>query len=67
MDSPLGIFLFEYLVLGIIFVVGLIYAIRQGDVGLRRGRPRKNLVMLLSGYVLYMAVHGFFQFIAVDF
>jgi hypothetical protein len=67
MDSPLAIFLFEYLVLGAIFFVGLGYAIRQGDAGLRRGAPRRNLVMLLGGYLFYMAVHGFFQFIAVDF
>ena len=66
MDSPLAMFLFQYLVLGAIFLVGLIYTIRQGDAGLRRGTPRRNLVMLVGGYMLYMAVHGFFQFVAVD-
>lgn len=67
MNAPLAMFLFQYLVLGAIFLVGLIYAIRQGDAGLRRGRPRRNLVMLVGGYFVYMAVHGFFQFVAVDF
>jgi hypothetical protein len=67
MDSPLAIYLFEYLVLGSIFLIGLIYAVRQGDVGLARGRRRANLVMLVGGFALYMAIHGFFQFVAVDF
>jgi hypothetical protein len=67
MDSPLAIYLFEYLVLGAIFFVGLGYTIRQGDAGLKRGAPRRNLFMLVGGFLVYMAVHGFFQFIAVDF
>ena len=65
--SPLGIYLFQYIVLGLIFFAGLIYTIRQGDAGLARGRPRRNLVMLVGGLCVYMAVHGFFQFVAVDF
>lgn len=66
-SSPLGIFLFQYLVLGLIFLIGLIYTIRQGDVGLARGEKRRNLVMLVGGLALYAAIHGFFQFVAVDF
>jgi len=66
-SSPLGIFMFQYLVLGVIFILGLVYVIRQGDAGLTRGRRRRNLVMLVGGLALYLAVHGFFQFIAVDF
>lgn len=66
-STPLGIYLFEYLVLGAIFFIGLIYTIRQDDAGLARGRRRRNLLMLLGGFVVYMAVHGFFQFVAVDF
>ena len=67
MDSPLAIFLFQYLVLGSIFFVGLLYAIRQGDVGVAPGRKRRNLIMLVGGLVLYMTIHGFFQFVAVEF
>lgn len=67
MDSPLGIFLFQYLVLGTIFTIGVIYVIRQGDAGLARGRKRRNLVMLVGGLAFYLALHGFFQFVAVDF
>lgn len=67
MDSPLGIFLYQYIVLGAIFVVGLLYTVAQGDVGLTRGRRRRNLVMLVGGLAVYMAIHGFFQFVAVDF
>jgi len=44
-----------------------VYAIRQGDVGWRAGEPRRNLLMLVSGCVVYLAIHGFFQFVAVDF
>ncbi len=67
MDSPLSIYLFQYLGLGAIFTAGVVYAVRQGDVGWRRGRRRRNLVMLLGGMAVYMVVHGFFQFVAVDF
>ena len=67
MDSPLSIYLFQYLGLGVIFAAGVAYAVRQGDVGWQRGRRRRNLVMLLGGMAVYMVVHGFFQFVAVDF
>lgn len=59
-------FIFFYVGLGVIFVVGLIYAVRQGDVGLARGRRRRNLLLLLGGMAIYLALHGFFQFVAVD-
>ncbi len=67
MGSPLFNYLFFYLVLGAIFAVGVLYGVAQGDLGLARGRKRNNLVMLLSGLVLYLALHGFFQFVAVRF
>jgi hypothetical protein len=66
LSTPLGIFIFQYLVLGLIFLIGLIYTIRQGDVGWARGEKRRNLVMLVGGFALYAAIHGFFQFVAVD-
>jgi len=66
MDTPLGMFIFLYLGMGAIFVVGLVYAVRQGDVGLARGRRRRNLVMLVGGLAVYLALHGFFQFVAAD-
>ena len=66
MDTPLGMFIFLYLGMGAIFFVGLLYAIRQGDVGLTRGRKRRNLVMLLGGLAFYMVLHGLFQFVVVD-
>jgi len=63
LGEPLFCFLYEYVVLGVVFFVGLGYCYRQGDVGLGRGRPRRNLAILLGGYLFYMAVHGTFQFV----
>ena len=65
MREDLLCFLYLYLVLGAIFFVGLIYVWRQGDVGLKSKRTRRNLGILVGGYFLYAAIHGFFQFISV--
>ncbi|MFH1131916.1 MAG: hypothetical protein V1754_11315 [Pseudomonadota bacterium] len=67
MDTPLNIFLFQYLGMGIIFVVGIVFGVRQGDIGLAKGRRRRNLIMLLGGLIVYLLLHGFFQFVAVRF
>ena len=44
----------------------MIYAVRQGDVGWRRGRRRRNLVMLLGGMAVYMVVRLSVQQLADD-
>jgi hypothetical protein len=55
-------YLTQYLGLGVVFFVGLGIAWRQGDVGLRRGRARRWLGVLLCGYTGYAAAHAYFQF-----
>ena len=65
LKSPLAIFLFQYLGLGLIFVIGLWYAFKQKDVGFSHARGRRNLAVLVGGMVIYLVVHGFFQFVAV--
>ena len=65
MDSSLGIFAFQYLGLGLVFVIGMLCAVRQGDVGLKDRPRRRNLVVMVGGLVFYLALHGFFQFVAV--
>ena len=66
MDSPLALFLFLYLGMGAIFVVGLIYAYRQGDVGWKGRRQRGNLLILVGGLAVYMVLHALFQFVLVE-
>lgn len=62
LGEPLFCFLYEYVVLGVIFFAGLAYGVRQGDVGFSTRGKRRNLIILLGGYFLYMAVHALFQF-----
>ena len=50
-------FWYQYGVGGLIFLIGLVYTVRQGEVGLRAGRPRRNLFMLLGGFLAYFGVH----------
>ena len=49
-------------VLGSVFLVGCVLAGLQGDLGLRRGRGRRNLVLLLSGLVFTFVMLGTVQF-----
>lgn len=57
-------YLYQYLVGGTIFLLGFLFVWRQGDVGLRDARTRKNTLLLLGGFALFAAVHAFFQFVA---
>ncbi len=57
-------YLYHYLVGGSVFLVGFIFVWRQGDVGLRDPRARKNALLLIGGFALFALVHAFFQFVA---
>ncbi len=57
-------YLYQYLVGGAIFFVGFFFVWRQGDVGFRDARTRRNALLLLGGFVLFALVHAFFQFVA---
>lgn len=54
-------YLFQYGLGGLIFVVGMVFAWRQGYVGLR-GRPLFNLVVCLGGLFAFAALQGYLQF-----
>ena len=54
-------FIYQYVVGGVVFAVGVIYAWRQGYVGLR-GRGLRNLIILVGGFIGYMAVQGHLQY-----
>jgi hypothetical protein len=45
-------FWYNYAVGGLIFVIGLLYAHRQGEVGFKTRRARRNLFMLVGGLAL---------------
>ncbi len=63
-NESLLCFAYLYGVLGIVFWIGMAYAWRQGDVGFVDRRRRRNLAVMVGGFALYAAVHGFFQFVA---
>jgi len=58
-------FLYQYTVGGLVFFVGLLYAWRQGFVGLS-GKPLRNLVILLLGFMTLMGLQGYLQFAPMD-
>ena len=57
-------YLYQYLIGGAIFSIGFLFAWRQGDVGFKDRRARKNTALLLGGFALFALVHAFFQFVA---
>lgn len=56
--------LMQYLGLGAVFVLGLVFAWREGFVGLGTPRQRGWLLLMLGGYGLYAGIHAFFQLVA---
>jgi len=60
--DALGCFVTHFLVLGGVFLIGLFLAFRQGDIGLATPAQRRNLVMLMSGFVFTFVMLGSVQF-----
>ncbi len=56
-------FIYFYGVGGVIFLTGLIYCGRVGIVGLREAGARRTLALLVGGYLFFVLVHAFFQFV----
>ncbi|MFH1811687.1 MAG: sodium/solute symporter [Pseudomonadota bacterium] len=56
-------YVYQYGIGGLLLLVGLLYAWRQGDVGLR-GRGLRNLVLVLGGLAFFMLLQGYLQFVA---
>lgn len=67
MSEALLCFLVQYLGFGLIFFFGLAICFAQGSVGFSSPRLRRNLFVLVGGYVFYVVVHGFFQFVVSGF
>ncbi len=55
---------YQFGVGGILFVVGLVLAIRARTLDLKTSSGKRWLVLLIGGFVLYLCLHVFFQFIA---
>ncbi len=55
-------FAMQYGGLGLVFALGIVLALRAGELSLQPGRKRRWLLTLLGGYGAYALVHGVFQF-----
>ena len=51
-------YLYQYTVGGAVFVIGLVFAWRQGYVGFS-GRGARNLVILVGGLLFFAAVQAY--------
>ncbi|MEM7306368.1 MAG: sodium:solute symporter family protein [Planctomycetota bacterium] len=58
-------FLYQYGVGGAVFGVGLVYAWRQGYLGLA-GKPLRNLALLLFGLLVFAVLQGYLQYAPMD-
>ncbi len=58
-------FIYQYSVGGLIFVIGLVYAGKQGYIGLSGGRLR-NLLLLVGGLLVFMALQGYLQYSSME-
>ena len=65
MSKALFIYLFYYIGMGLIFLLGMVYCAKQKDIGFSSKAKIKNLFWLIGGLVFYMVLHGVFQFILV--
>ena len=54
-------YVYQYLVGGLVFIVGLIYSGRQGYIGFS-GKGLKNLIMLFAGLAFFMILQGYLQY-----
>ena len=51
-------YLYQYLVGGVVFALGIAIAWRTGQVGTAPGAPRRRLVVLIGGFLLFAALQG---------
>jgi len=54
-------FVYQYSVGGIVFAVGMVYAARQGYIGLK-GKGLRNLVICVAGLAAFMTLQGILQY-----
>ncbi len=55
-------YVYQYGVMLVLFLVGLVLAWRQGEVGFGGKRQRRNLLLLVGGMVFFMLLQGALQF-----
>ncbi len=60
-------FVYNYAVGGLIFVVGMIYAWRQGEVGLATRHMRRNTFTMVGGLLLVFGLHLSFMLLGSSF
>ncbi|MBN2447472.1 MAG: sodium:solute symporter family protein [Phycisphaerae bacterium] len=53
--------IYQYTVGGLVFIIGVIYAARQGYVGFT-GRGLRNLLILVGGLAVFVGVQGYLQY-----
>ena len=50
-------FWYQYLIGGLVFLLGLLMVVRQGEAGFSSRRARKNLLILVGGMLLIFGIH----------
>ena len=58
-------YIYQYVIGGLVFLVGIIYAARQGYVGFS-GRKLANLVILFGGLAVFAGVQGYLQYAPME-
>ena len=59
-------YVYVYSIGGLLFIAGMVIALRSGAMNLSTRRGRIILVLLLGGMLFFLAFHFFFQFVAPD-
>ncbi len=55
--------LYQYIVGGILFLIGMILVFKSDVVDLRLRKYRTQVIWLIVGYFIYLAIHSFFFFV----
>ena len=57
-NAAMASYLYQYLVGGLVFAVGLAIVWRTGQVSLAPGRPRRRLAVLIAGLAFFALLQG---------
>ena len=57
-------FVYQYSVMGIVFTLGIVLAVRARNLDLRTSYGKRYLFILVGGFLLMMGLQAFLQFIA---
>ncbi len=56
--------LYQYIVGGILFAIGMVLAFKSDIVNLRLRKYKLHITWLIIGYFIYLGIHSFFFFVA---